>query len=112
MRSSRRPKATTRSSLRDPENPVGGRLPAELRDPLAVGQALGLDRPARRAALREVEGPARRVRRQRINDNLLGERSFCPTIRRTDTLRGFEAADLPVRPQMAWVRASAEAGAP
>jgi hypothetical protein len=40
---------------------------------------------------------ARPVRRQRINDNLLGEGRFCPTIRRTDTLRGFEATDLPKR---------------
>ena len=40
---------------------------------------------------------ARRVRRQRINDNLLGDSRFCPTIRRTDTLRNLEAADLPER---------------
>ena len=40
---------------------------------------------------------ARPVRRQRINDNLLGEGRFCPTIRRTDTLRGFETTDLPQR---------------
>ncbi len=40
---------------------------------------------------------SRRVRRQRINDNLLGDRRFCPTIRRTEILRGFEAADLPLR---------------
>ena len=38
--------------------------------------------------------PARPVRRQRINDNLLGDGRFCPTIRRTDALRGFEQADL------------------
>jgi len=43
--------------------------------------------------------PARQVRRQRINDNMLGESRFCPTIRRTDALRGFEAADLPLRCQ-------------
>jgi hypothetical protein len=41
--------------------------------------------------------PARQVRRQRINDNLLGEARFCPTIRRTDILQGFEATDLPKR---------------
>lgn len=41
--------------------------------------------------------PARQVRRQRINDNLIGNRRFCPTVRRTDTLRDFEAADLPKR---------------
>lgn len=38
--------------------------------------------------------PVRQVRRQRINDNLLGESRFCPTVRRTPTLREFEAADL------------------
>ncbi len=37
---------------------------------------------------------SRRVRRQRINDNLLGESRFCPIVRRTDTLRHFEEADL------------------
>jgi hypothetical protein len=41
--------------------------------------------------------PGRPVRRQRINDNLLGDGRFCPTIRRTDNLRGFEQADLPKR---------------
>ena len=41
--------------------------------------------------------PARQVRRQRINDNLLGEGQFCPTIRRTDILQGFETTDLPQR---------------
>ena len=40
---------------------------------------------------------ARRVRRQRINDNLLGGRQFCPTIRRTEILRHFEAIGLPKR---------------
>lgn len=40
---------------------------------------------------------ARQVRRQRINDNLLGDAGFCPTIRRTETLRRFEEADLPQR---------------
>jgi hypothetical protein len=41
--------------------------------------------------------PARQIRRQRINDNLLGDGRFCPTIRRTDILQGFEATDLPDR---------------
>jgi hypothetical protein len=36
----------------------------------------------------------RRVRRQRVNDNLLGDRRFCPTVRRTDVLEGFQHADL------------------
>jgi len=41
--------------------------------------------------------PARQIRRQRINDNLLGDSRFCPTIRRTDALRRFEKADLTER---------------
>ncbi len=41
--------------------------------------------------------PARQVRRQRINDNLLGNRRFCPMVRRSDTLRDFERNDLPGR---------------
>ena len=43
--------------------------------------------------------PAHQVRRQRVNDNLLGHRHFCPMIRRTDTLRRFEDMDLPKRCQ-------------
>lgn len=39
----------------------------------------------------------RQVRRQRINENLLGDSRFCPTVRRIDTLRDFETADLPGR---------------
>ena len=41
--------------------------------------------------------PARQIRRQRVNDNLLGERRFCPTIRRTDILRNFETDELHTR---------------
>ena len=41
--------------------------------------------------------PPRRARRQRVNDNLLGDHRFCPTVRRSDVLRDFEAADLPSR---------------
>ncbi|MDY6794174.1 MAG: Fic family protein [Actinomycetota bacterium] len=41
--------------------------------------------------------PVRRVRRQRVNDNLLGDSRFCPIVRRTDALRDFEAIDLPGR---------------
>jgi len=41
--------------------------------------------------------PARQVRRQRINDNLPGDSRFSPMVRRTDTLRDFEMADLPRR---------------
>lgn len=39
--------------------------------------------------------PVRQIRRQRVNDNLLGDSRFCPMVRRTDTLREFETADLP-----------------
>ena len=41
----------------------------------------------------------RPVRRQRINDNLLGDARFSPMIRRTETLRAFEKAELPSRCQ-------------
>ncbi len=39
----------------------------------------------------------KRVRRQRITNNLLGDGRFCPMIRRTATLRAFEKADLRAR---------------
>lgn len=38
--------------------------------------------------------PGRRVQRQRIVNNLLGTRSFCPIIRRTDKLAAMEGVDL------------------
>jgi hypothetical protein len=41
----------------------------------------------------------RPVRRQRINDNLLGDARFCPTVRRTESLRAFEETNLPARCQ-------------
>ncbi|MBW2700857.1 MAG: Fic family protein [Deltaproteobacteria bacterium] len=41
--------------------------------------------------------PARRIRRQRINDNLMGDHRFCPMVRRTDILRDFEKADFSER---------------
>ncbi len=37
------------------------------------------------------------VRRQRINDNLLGDGRFCPIVRRTQRLSDFETADLTQR---------------
>lgn len=40
---------------------------------------------------------ARRIRRQRVYDNLLGDIRFCPTVRRTDTLEESESSDLPSR---------------
>ena len=46
-----------------------------------------------------ITSPVRQVRRQRINDNLLGDNQFCPIIRRTETLRRFEAANLTQRCQ-------------
>lgn len=41
--------------------------------------------------------PGRPVRRQRVSDNLPGDRRFCPIIRRTAALQSFEAADLAMR---------------
>lgn len=38
--------------------------------------------------------PGRRVQRQRVIDNLLGGRFFCPVIRRTDKLSTMEGVDL------------------
>lgn len=38
--------------------------------------------------------PGRKIRRHRINDNLLGGSRFCPTIRRSDSLKGFEVSNL------------------
>ena len=35
------------------------------------------------------------VRRQRINNNLSGDNRFCPIVRRTDSIRRFEYANLP-----------------
>lgn len=35
------------------------------------------------------------VRRQRVNDNLLGHAGFCPIVRRTEVLQAFEKKDLP-----------------
>lgn len=44
-----------------------------------------------------VTSRASRIRRQRVNDNLLGDSRFCPVVRRTETLTEFEKADLPER---------------
>jgi len=41
--------------------------------------------------------PAQPVRRQRINDNLLGDSRFCPMVRRTQIIKEFEKADLTER---------------
>lgn len=39
----------------------------------------------------------RKVRRQRVNDNLLGDARFCPTVRRTGTITRFVDRDLSAR---------------
>ncbi len=71
---------------------VGKRLPLE---DVKKGNYIDLLEPSEYYAVT----PALKVRRQRINNNLLGNRSFCPTIRRTETIRAFEAANLPDRCQ-------------
>lgn len=37
------------------------------------------------------------IRRQRVNDNLLGDVRFCPTVRRTEAISGFITKDLTAR---------------
>src|SRR6266545_3740857 len=41
-----------------------------------------------------VTGPVRKIRRQRVNNNLLGDHTYCPVIRRTDVLNRAMAAGL------------------
>lgn len=41
--------------------------------------------------------PGRRIQRQRIIDNLLGGRDFCPIVRRTETLAAMEGIELQQR---------------
>ena len=41
-----------------------------------------------------ITGPRRLVRRQRINDNLLGAGEYSPLVRRTDTLKAFIGKEL------------------
>ena len=41
-----------------------------------------------------VTGPVRKIRRQRVNNNLLGDHTYCPVIRRTDVLNRAIAAGL------------------
>lgn len=57
---------------------------------LSKGNYLELLEPERYYTAR----PGRRVQRQRIIDNLLGDRFFCPIIRRTDKLAAMESIDL------------------
>jgi hypothetical protein len=42
----------------------------------------------------QVTGSVRRVRRQRVNNNLLGDNTYCPLIRRTDALKHAMASGL------------------
>lgn len=44
---------------------------------------------------RQFTGPVRKVKRQRINNNLPGVRDFCPLIDRTPALEHWLAAELP-----------------
>jgi len=41
-----------------------------------------------------VTGPVRRVQRQRVNNNLLGDNTYCPLVRRTDVLKHAMASGL------------------
>jgi hypothetical protein len=41
-----------------------------------------------------TSSPGRRVQRQRVIDNLLGGRAFCPIIRRADKLSAMDETDL------------------
>jgi hypothetical protein len=73
---------------------------------LITGQQLPLDDLKRCSYVDLLEpdayitaSPGKRIPRQCVNDNLLGDRRFCPTIRRTESLRRFEAADLRQRCQ-------------
>lgn len=70
---------------------TGRRLPLE--DLPARGSYVDLLDPA----AYYTTTPGRRVRRQRVYDNLLGDSRHCPTVRRTEELRAHEAADLPRR---------------
>lgn len=64
-------------------------------DDLKVGNYVDLLEPDEYYTLT----PGHRVRRQRVNDNMLGDESFCPVVRRTETLRHYEHANLPYRCQ-------------
>jgi Fic family protein len=66
---------------------TGKRLPLE---DLKRGNYIDLLEPNEYYTLTSI----RKIQRQRINDNLLGDSRFCPTVRRSDTLRDFETADL------------------
>ena len=69
---------------------TGSTLPL---DDLKTGGYIDLLDPDQYVAV----APPRQVRRQKINDNLLGDAGFCPTIRNTETLQRFQEADLTER---------------
>ncbi len=69
---------------------TGERLPLE---DVTQGNYVKLLEPERY----HVVVPGRRVRRQRVHDNLLGDRRFCPVVRRTALLRELEASDFAAR---------------
>ena len=91
-RSDRRSSALDKSIIR-------GQIP-----PSRLGKTIGINYledeqkrvPAHFSKLKEMWVYSK-VRRQRINDNLLGDVRFCPNVRRTKRLRDFEAADLTQR---------------
>ncbi len=73
---------------------------------LLTGKMLPLDNLSSRCTYVDLLEPdayitstSRQVRRQRINDNLLGDARFCPIIRRTDTIQRFMDAGLRERCQ-------------
>ena len=71
---------------------TGARLPL---DDLQHGAYIDLLEPEKYYTL----SPPAPSRRQRVNNNLLGDARFCPTIRRTEALRGFESTELTQRCQ-------------
>jgi len=64
-------------------------------DDLSQGNYVNILDPNRYYAV----DPAQKIKRQRVNDNLLGNPSFCATIRRTKKLEQFEQANFQERVQ-------------
>lgn len=71
---------------------TGRRLPIE---DMTMGNYVDVLEPGEYHAV----SPPRQVRRQRVNDNLPGDASFCPLVRRTGALKAFEGEDLAGRCQ-------------
>ena len=53
--------------------------------------SLGVDQRQADPEAYYTVSPAPRIRRQRVNFNVLGESRFCPVVRRTEALKRFEA---------------------